>query len=220
LTRILTEFEKTDEAIAHMFTINSLEENLVYFEADKKGRPIEILLASNFVNMDKMNSQHVDQLIQRIREMEYDCVLFDTSAEISQRLLSACDISNKIFLVTCPTVGNAWKILQIKEMIDNLGYANKCCLAINRMSKYLGFSNRELEIETHYPIIGLIKEHKDFAYQENNGEFSKQLKNKRFLKEINSFIMRGFDIDQVENQEKKKKNKSGLFKRIKTKSKG
>lgn len=167
LSNLLTAIEQNKvqkEAISLEEIFNQSKHTFTHEETQ-----LDVLISSTPLRMEKIGAREVEELILTVKRFEYDVIVFDTSSELSIRNISLFEWVDEIILHGAPDVSAGWKLIQLKEILDNMNLSQKCKLIINRYTKYLSFSSRELEMELEIPLICVIPEIKEITYLSNQG---------------------------------------------------
>ncbi|OAS16041.1 AAA family ATPase [Paenibacillus oryzisoli] len=120
----------------------------------KEFKDFHILLSASPLKMEKLSSQFTEYLIEAARKADYGVIIIDTSSELSERNITCMEIANLIIMPTLQDVASGWKIILLKEILSSLHISKeKIFLVANRVTKYSGFNNKELEEEIGFTLL-------------------------------------------------------------------
>ncbi len=169
LSSILTNLEHTTEEYKNYFDTAKLKEHIYPYINENQSLAFDVIIAANPLKMEKLTIQQVEMILIAVGKMDYDIIIIDTSSELSERNLAVFEMVNEIIMVAAPEINSGWNLIQLKEILDNIGVSKKCKLVVNLYSKYVGFSCKELEMELQTPLIGIIPYQTEIQYLHNQG---------------------------------------------------
>ncbi len=168
LSNILSHFEQEVDIGAEAKQMGKMSENIFSHKSGDRAN-FDVITSAASLRMENITVEDVEILLSSIRRLEYDVVIIDTSSELSIRNLATFEMADDIIMVASPDIGSGWNLIQLKEILDNVGISKKCKLVVNLYSKYVGFSCRELEMELAYPLIGIIPYDEEIKFLQNQG---------------------------------------------------
>ncbi|MCB8944720.1 MAG: response regulator [Ardenticatenaceae bacterium] len=105
---------------------------------------------------DIVTEDRVKDLLESFRRM-YDFVIIDTSAYLSDKVLTMLDVSDRIVLVTQQSLPDLKNVSRFYDLAENLEYEqDKTWLVVNRASNKQGISVKDISSALKRPVTMVI----------------------------------------------------------------
>lgn len=142
---------------------------------------LDVLVSANPIKMEGLNENSTIEIVEVLRQLDYDLVIVDTSPELSIKNLVLIDKVDYILLTAIQDVSCGWKMLMFKEIAQRFSLpSEKFGVVINRVSKFNGFNNKEFEQELGYRILSEFPEYsKEMQAAVNKGDLVTSKYNKK-----------------------------------------
>lgn len=146
---------------------SNLVQNSIYTYSYNNGS-IDILNVDTPLNLTNIKIEYVEYLHNVIYHLDYDCILIDSSSNLSPLNLALYQLSNEIFLVSSADITSTWALIQHSEIMYNLGCFNKCKLILNMLDKSYPNISEEIENNLSYPLIQAFPKNHNIPSLENS----------------------------------------------------
>lgn len=158
--------------------IESLKSSIVKSEVHEN---LDVLTGANPIRMESLTQEYVKEIVNGLRKLNYNLIVFDTSSELSVKNLILLEMMDYVLMPVIQDVSCGWKMILFKEIIEKcILDKNKFKIIINMCNKNSGFNNLEFESEVGFKAIAEIP---------------------LFVKKYQGFINRG---DQIHSKYNKK----------------
>jgi MinD-like ATPase involved in chromosome partitioning or flagellar assembly len=167
LDNLISELDRLGHDEVETNYLNLFSENIKGYKIKKSS--IDVLYGDSPIKLEKISSDMIQTIFEGLLELDYDFVIIDTSSELSEKNLAIAELSDDIILCGVPDIACGWKLIKLKEILDHMQLSTKCKLVINKYSKKVVFSCKQLELELNIPLIGVIPHDAEFQYLSNRG---------------------------------------------------
>lgn len=136
---------------------NEMDNELIESVVQLHRSGLSVLLAPPRPEMaDIVTDERVKELLDAFRKM-YDFVIIDTSAYLSDKVLTMLDVSDRIVLVIQQSLPDLKNISRFYDLADNLEYeSDKIWLVVNRASNKQGISVKDISNALKRPVTMVI----------------------------------------------------------------
>lgn len=160
-------------------SIKSLKENLNHetftnlvlnnlYNYSYSNSSIDVLIVDSPTNLTSIKIEYVEYLHNILQHLDYDCILIDSSSNLSILNIALYHLSNEIFLVSSADISSTWSVIQHSEIMHNLGCSNKCKLILNMLDKSYSNISEEIENNLSYQLIQAFPKNYNIPVLENN----------------------------------------------------
>lgn len=167
LDNLVSELDRVDRQEQETNYQNLFSENIKKYKC-KKGS-MDVLYGDSPIKIEKLSADTIQTIFEGLTESDYDFIIVDTSSELSEKNLALAEISDDIVLCSSPDITSGWKLIKFKEILDHMQVSDKCKLVVNKYSKKVSFSCKQLEMELGIPLIGVLPFDLDIQYLSNCG---------------------------------------------------
>lgn len=146
LNRVNTLFTDDPKDIS----VDELSEQLMSFgiKPYKEIKGLHTLYAANPIRMDKLDYEHVNKLIEVIKELDFDEVIVDTSSDLHVRNIAFLESADEINLIATPDLQCSWQLCTLIDMLNDLYISKEKMNGI--LNKYKPYSNFNIKESEEY----------------------------------------------------------------------
>ncbi len=111
-----------------------------------QGKKLDILASASPMKMTSLDILKSDELMKVIQQLDYDVVIIDTSADLTEKNISLISAANDIIYITTTDIAANSALLSTIELVETLNrpFQNRH-LIVNHYNDTLGFPISELE---------------------------------------------------------------------------
>lgn len=156
MSSLITILEQNDELPSYEHFVDYYREAIVAY---KDCSQLDLLLSASPLKMENLSSAFTEYLIEITIKRCYEVIVVDTSSELCERNIACIERANVILIPTLQDVSSGWKIILFNEILTSLRITKEHVFLIaNRVSKYSGFNNIELQDEIGLKLLCEIPE--------------------------------------------------------------
>lgn len=111
-----------------------------------QGKRMDVLSAASPMKMTSLDISKTDEIMKAVSQMDYDVIVLDTSADLSEKNVSLISMATDILYVTTIDIAANSALLSTIELVETLNrpFQNRY-LVVNQYNDSLGFPIAELE---------------------------------------------------------------------------
>ncbi len=126
-------------------TLRSIIEKSIY-TTHIRGVPLHILAAASPMKMASLDLTKTDEIINVIRDLDYDVTIIDTSSDLSEKNISLISAVDDLLYVTTTDIAANATLLAMMELVETLNRPlQNRYLIVNHYNETLNFPIVELE---------------------------------------------------------------------------
>lgn len=164
LGNILSFFEFADEGDLTE-QIKIVKQSVQTFRDD----PLEfdVIVSAHPLKMEELDANRLRKTMSILRQIGYDFIIIDTSADICLRNLEAMALSHIIFLLCDQDISSVWNVLMLKDILTGMGLIERLKLILMKENKLSGMTLDEIQTETGLMVFWRLPEEKAVRFYNN-----------------------------------------------------